>query len=326
VTVCIAAIATGLYKVNDRDEEIPVIIGVSDRMITAVDFEYERPQSKISRITPYIVALTAGDDAIQATVLNRTESHFNKEMAGDPRFFPVEEIADIYSKNLVAHLKQTIERTILEPVGLNWKSYLSSYPDKAPIWFEERKKKVWGDIDPPITKTIIAGVDEDGAHIFVIDGEGSITCQDRAGFAAVGIGEWHAESQFMFEKHSPSKPYPDTLFLTYVAKRRAEVAPGVGKDTDLCVISLKGGYVELSEELVAFNKVYENIIRKGEKESAKLKIAIIDTMEKTQEARKAKYEEIWQEKMKKWAISGKLGDSPVKMTGKVTVTYPNKTD
>jgi len=65
VTVCIAAIATGLYKVDDRDEEIPVIIGVSDRMITAMDFEYERPQSKISRITPYIVALTAGDDAFK---------------------------------------------------------------------------------------------------------------------------------------------------------------------------------------------------------------------------------------------------------------------
>jgi len=247
-------------------------------------------------------------------------------MADDPRFFLVEEIADIYSKNLVAHLKKIIERTILEPVGLNWKSYLSNYPDKYPSWFEERKMKVWGDIEPPVTKTIIAGVDENGAHIFIINEDGEVTCQDRAGFAAIGIGVWHAESQFMFEKHSPSKPYPDTLFLTYVAKRRAEVAPGVGKDTDLCVISLRGGYVELSEELIVFNKVYENIIRKGEKESAKLKIAIMDIMEKTQEERKAKYEKIWQEKIKKWTASGKLGDSPVQMTGKVTVTYPDKTD
>jgi len=315
LTVCIAAIATGLFRIGDKDEEYPIIIGISDRMVTVGDImEVERTQSKINRITPFIVTLTAGDDTIQAAILNRTESHFYKELAANPRFFSVEEVANLYSQNLISYIQHSIERSVLEPSGLNWNKYYKLKYDKTPKWFEDKIIEVFGDY-PFDTETIIAGVDESGAHIFLIDKNGQVIWRDRAGFATIGIGSWHAESQFLFEKHSPSKSYPDTIFLTYVAKQRAEVAPGVGKDTDLCVISLKGSYVELSEELIAFNKVYENLIKKGEKESTKLKMEIIDTLEKTQEARKAKNEKIWKEKMDKWNASGKLGDSPFKFCG-----------
>jgi len=319
VTVCIAAIATGLVKGDKKDKEIPVIVGASDRMVSALDIGYERPQSKISRITPFIVALSAGNDAVQAEVLSRTESHFQTELANNPRWFPVEEVADKYSQNLVTYLREAIERTILEPVGLNWDTYMSSHPDRHPLWFEERRKEVFEDY-PPSTETIVAGVDESGAHIFEVNRDGLVVRRDRAAFATIGSGYRHAESQFMFEGHSPSKSYPDTLFLTYVAKRRAEVAPGVGKDTDLFTISLRGGYVELQEELDTFKKVYDSILRKGEEERAELKLKILDTMEKTQELRKAKYTKLWEEKIRKWTDSGKLEDSPFFQPPKNTPT------
>jgi len=326
VTVCIAAIATGLFRVNDKDEEHPVIIGASDRMITAGDIiEYEPDQSKISRITPFIVALSAGDDAIQAEILNRTENHISKILSDDPYFFAVEEAADVYSRKLIEHKKQVIERTVLQPVGLKWDTYMSKYSEGIPYWFEERMKKVFGDTDLPITETIIAGVDESGAHIFVIDESGYIRRQDRAGFAAVGIGAWHAESQFMFERHSPLKSYSDTLFLTYVAKRRSEVAPGVGRDTDLFAISLNGGYIELLEEQDALKKVYNNLIKKTENDTIKLRNTINNIMIKVQEERKAKYEKIWQDKIRKWEKSGKLEDSPIKAKGTAYFIEPDGT-
>ena len=56
-----------------------------------------------------------------------------------------------------------------------------------------------------------------------------VACYDMIGFAAIGIGGWHAQSRFMFAKHTRRSPQPETLLLTYSAKKQAEVAPGVGK-------------------------------------------------------------------------------------------------
>jgi hypothetical protein len=59
----------------------------------------------------------------------------------------------------------------------------------------------------------------------------------------VGYGEWHSQSQFMFAGHAPWKNFPETFLLTYSAKKRAEVAPGVGAHTDMVVV---GGLGQLT--------------------------------------------------------------------------------
>jgi hypothetical protein len=43
----------------------------------------------------------------------------------------------------------------------------------------------------------------------------------------------------MFSGHWPSKPFDGTLLLTYAAKKRAEVAPGVGDQQMLWCVSPK---------------------------------------------------------------------------------------
>jgi hypothetical protein len=87
---------------------------------------------------------------------------------------------------------------------------------------------------PPVS-TIVAGVDPRGSHIYVVS-NGQVTCQDRIGFAAIGAGAWHAESLLMFSGHTVARPFPETMLLTYSAKKRAEVAPGVGTGTDMFMV------------------------------------------------------------------------------------------
>ena len=92
-------------------------------------------------------------------------------------------------------------------------------------------------------ETIIAGIDSATGsvvpHVISIyksqSGDGVVNC-DSVGFAAVGIGARHAESQFMLAGHSRYSPMPETLLLTYLAKKRSEVAPGVGEGTDMFTI------------------------------------------------------------------------------------------
>jgi hypothetical protein len=40
----------------------------------------------------------------------------------------------------------------------------------------------------------------------------------------------------MLAGHSPFSSSPETLLLTYLAKKRSEIAPGVGKGTDMFII------------------------------------------------------------------------------------------
>jgi hypothetical protein len=86
-------------------------------------------------------------------------------------------------------------------------------------------------------------------HIFTI-GNGDILCADRVGFACVGVGAWHANSTLMLAGHTPSTPAPKALLNVYSAKKRAEVAPGVGTDTDTFIVTgTLGGYDLLRDEI-----------------------------------------------------------------------------
>jgi len=71
-------------------------------------------------------------------------------------------------------------------------------------------------------------------------------CEDQTAFVAIGSGGRHAESQFMLAKYSGGVPNAEALLLAYSAKRNAEIAPGVGAETDIFVI---GPGVGVSSEL-----------------------------------------------------------------------------
>jgi len=91
------------------------------------------------------------------------------------------------------------------------------------------------DYRSPHVEAIIAGVDGSGGHIYFTNKD-CVRCHDSVGFAAIGVGGWHADSQFMFAGYAKWASVPKCLLLSYVAKKRAEVAPGVGQETDMFAI------------------------------------------------------------------------------------------
>lgn len=122
----------------------------------------------------------------------------------------------------------------------------------------------------PKLETILTGVDPEGTHLYVVDGS-DVECLDRVGFAAIGIGKWHANSQFMFAGHDRSKPFPETLLLTYAAKKRAEVSPGVGEGTDMFTIGPSlGSYFVISPEILGnLERMYQATRSRERKASVK---------------------------------------------------------
>jgi len=210
---------------------VNMVVGASDRMLTVDDSaEYEPPTSKIFFLTPRAVALIAGDTSSQFTIAIGAQKEIVDRPATD-----IKDIAAIYAKHFAAHRLKEAEALILAPLGLTGDTFLKRQKTMAPDIVRDITYKLLAyELD---AEAIIAGMDQAGAHIYTIRDPGLETCQDRVGFAAIGIGGPHAESQFMFAKYSPFTWYmPWTLFLTYFAKKRAEVAPGVGQETDMFFI------------------------------------------------------------------------------------------
>lgn len=68
------------------------------------------------------------------------------------------------------------------------------------------------------------------------------------GFAAIGIGAWHAKSGLMQAGYHNSLAFAPALAAAFAAKRSAQVAPGVGVNTDIHIIT-KNGFFRLWPEV-----------------------------------------------------------------------------
>lgn len=247
VTVCIAAIL-------DNNS----IMGASDRMLTAGDIEFEPQQTKIVGLTTSIAAMVAGDSSMQAEILQNLWVATKEKIDPDPSVwldvrYVVEKYSDYYNE---ARFRRA-ERSILAPLGLNNDLFIKRQREMDPGLVRQISAELLN-FEPPGISVIFAGIDNSGPHIYVTNG-GNIACRDNVGFAAIGAGYWHANSQMMFAGHTRYKSFPETLLLVFSAKKRAEVAPGVGEATDMFMIGPNlGSYIAIAEHhLLELNKIYK---------------------------------------------------------------------
>lgn len=146
---------------------------------------------------------------------------------------------------------------------------------------------------------IIAGVDLSGAHIYTIT-DNQYTCNDSVGFSAIGIGSRHALSQLMLVGQSFTSSLPETVLAVYNAKKRAEIAPGVGRDTDM--VSVGGG--------ASFNQLRPDLMQKLEEEYQKINKAEIEAFSQAQKEIASYVEELTQAATR---TGGGTGDIPQKI-------------
>jgi hypothetical protein len=274
VTVCVAALGSGR------------VVGVSDRMITAGDIQYEPQQAKVWPLTSSIAAMYSGDTAIQTEVLKDTALRIGPKISANPtEWLSVREVAQTYGECFQTARLIRAERAILRPLGLTTQLFLDQMQtmDSDVVRQLVNKLDSYQFFEP--NSALIVGVDEDGyqepgkkrayAHIYVAH-EAEVTCQDRVGFAAIGIGTSHAESQFMFAGYDSKWTFPKTLLLAHAAKKRAEASPGVGRATDMFAIGpALGSYFVICDHVVKeldenFNQALKRIQKANKKSEERM--------------------------------------------------------
>jgi len=237
VTVCIAAIC-----------ERNIILGAADRMITSGDIEFEPsdkapvpPVFKIEFIMNSITAMTAGDSGFQSEAMLYVRAAIWAQIHASPTVWPtvrdaVGHYIDFYNQKKL----REAEAKFLLPFDLDRKSFRTEQKEMAPKVAAHLTAEMIGyDVEYEV-ETIFTGVDDTGAHIYQLRENEYMSC-DSVGFAAIGSGGRHAESQFMLARHSRTSMLDETLYLIHHAKKQSEIAPGVGEATDMFTIGPQKG-------------------------------------------------------------------------------------
>lgn len=220
MTVCIAAL---------HSKGVGCVLA-SDQMTTAhfpIGYEFETDEvEKIVKIdnSSEVYALISGDVLFANKVIEQARRQITvdgiKDVAGI-----AEAIRESYQE---ARLTRIIHNE-LEPRGLS----LDDYHDKqqkllAPlVQLIDNAFKTYN----PRVEFIIAGKDDVAAHIFTVVNPGDVTCNDAIGYAAIGSGAPHAIYSLIEGDYKKSLDKEQVEKIVKDAKKRSEVAPGVGRAT-----------------------------------------------------------------------------------------------
>jgi len=231
VTVCAAALCIA----NTPAGLHAILLGISDRMITSGDIEFESGTTKIFGFSPAsAVCLVAGDTDLGFMVATETHRKVIRDGIAE-----VEEIARQFAYNYASLCRRRAEGLYLVPLGLDVDSFTARQHQmqtdsvsRIEDQLQAESLGVWA---------IIAGMGSDGPHVYYVeDPGGRALCCDRAGFCAIGSGGRQFETQFMSLRYDRLWTFHNAMLLMYSAKRRAEISPGVGTATDVFIIDSRG--------------------------------------------------------------------------------------
>jgi hypothetical protein len=214
------------------------------------DITFEPPVAKILPITNSIAVMTSGDQNIQMQVFQEASKIVGEKISADPsKWIAVSEVTEIYSSCFYKLRNKLIENRVLSQYDLTMDSFISRQKEMSSEFVDMITTNIDRfDVDymrGQSIETIIAGIDDLGPHIYVAE-DGKIDCYDKLGFASVGIGSFHANSHFMLSKYSKFSIESTALLTIHQAKKKSEVSPGVGKETDMCIIGpQKGSFTQL---------------------------------------------------------------------------------
>ena len=230
MTICIGAICNGGKH----------IVIATDRMFTSpapVSLEFETDEPKIEVFADGIVVLSAGNTAYVSEMLDLAKT----KLKGNNRP-SVDEVTTALREAFEKVRVQKAEEQIVIPMLGNDFMAFRNRGGTLPAYLQAQPG-VYQNLVAMATQfnigveLLVAGIDESGAHLAAIGNPGTSASLDKVGFGAVGSGAIHAITTLELSGQSRSRSMMETLYVVYQAKEASQVAPGVGKETDLAVIN-----------------------------------------------------------------------------------------
>lgn len=224
MTVCIGAIC----------DDGKAIVVAADRMMTygpPMSLQVEMAVKKIVPVSDSCVILFSGAVPDGEEVINRTKI----KMTG--HHLTVSEIANFAAASYQEVKNARVESTILKPMlGVG-------FPGFATIIGQSASSQILQQIVGMVMQhnlqleLLVAGVDDAQAHLFAVVNPGHSLGFDTVGCSAIGSGGLHANVRLALGKQGAAVSTAETIYNVYEAKAAAESAPGVGKLTDIAIVT-----------------------------------------------------------------------------------------
>lgn len=242
MTICIAGIAD-----NNK------IVAFTDRMLTIgapVRTAFEITENnKAIKLADKVVAMFAGDVLKANAILKIAQTKIQNSNTDAQKVAEI--VRDSYREQWVLD----IEGALLQRFGLDRKTFINKQKDLDPDLVKSVNNAI-GNYNMDVA-IIVAGVDQDGPHIFQIQNPGVISTHDAIGYCCIGSGAQHATFSLIESQYSPTFTEARSIHSILQAKKRAQYDPGVGILTD--VVLINDTYVKLDESKVkAIDLSYES--------------------------------------------------------------------
>ncbi len=249
MTICVSAIAT--YSKESKEEE--AIIFSTDHMISVGDIgQFEKEIKKYKRINSKAVAMLSGqtllfDKSIEGTTeindFSKIKNKIYENMATLRKEIIRKEVHNLFSID-EDYVKELLKNEIKNPFVQNIIQSIAEFNLKTSI--------------------LLVGFDEKGeAQISEIDEKGFADYRDIH-FHTIGSGSVQALNTLLFQNHAKKHDLKTTIYNVYKAKRNAEVANGVGRETEVLILKNNCDLELLKEEqLKILAGIYEKELKFG---------------------------------------------------------------
>lgn len=227
------------------------VITVTDRMVSTADMTltFEHPHMKAVRISDKAVVLIAGTVHEPDLIRQATE-----KAKGRDRILEIaDELKDAFQEIREKHL---VDEVLRPQAGLRsfaeWHAKQRSLHDHTVISLNEEISKYMLGLS-----LMLAGVDSEG-HLIRIGDPGTYRSYDNLSFCCMGMGDRHADNVFAWYRYSKAFRLNDALYVAFEAKKRAEMAGGVGQATDVLIIDNKGIKQVNAETIATLEEIYND--------------------------------------------------------------------
>ena len=234
------------------------VITVSDRMVSTGDMTlmFEQPRSKAELIAPRAIVLSAG--TVHEPDLTR-EARVRAK--GKDRIL---EIADVLKDVFQEIREKHIVDEVLRPkTGMKsfaeWHMKQKSIHDATVFSLTEEMSQYQLGLS-----LILAGVDDEG-HLIMIADPGSYRSFDNLSYCCIGMGNRHADTVFAWYRYSRLLPLNAALHIAFEAKKKSEMAGGVGQSTDILVIDSEGVNEVSPDTVKNLEEIYDDQEAKAER-------------------------------------------------------------
>lgn len=246
MTICIGAICN-----KGR-----AAIVASDRMVTSnfPAIEFEHTQKKIVPLTKYCLISTAGNALKPIEIIPRLKTLVQEKLKTPNIEYIVENAGEIYQfiRSKEAESNHLKPRTITSELFYTRGTQIFPHDIFAVIDSRFHQHDL-GII------LLIVGIDSKGAHVFTIRNPGIFDCYNSIGFHAIGSGALHSLQTFISCRYKVEYDLTEALNIVYAAKKAAEVAPGVGLESDIYVIN-ENDYYALDDKIISeLERIYEDV-------------------------------------------------------------------